>query len=162
MPLRADGLSAPPVAWSPEGDLILNRALYGFSGDIVATRAEPEGELRDVVVTPDAEFNPAPVPERPLARLRLRSNGPAPRSGSSAIPMAFPSASPGTAAYEPRWSADGQELFYLRGNAMMAVAVETEAEFSFDAAVELFAEPYFTVTRASAAVPTMSLATAVF
>ena len=45
--------------------------------------------------------------------------------------------------YEPRWSLDGRELFYLQEGSMMAVAVETEAEFSFAAPVELFTGPYF-------------------
>lgn len=45
---------------------------------------------------------------------------------------------------EPRWSHDGRELFYLAGTAMMAVPVETEGDFSFGAAVELFDEPYRT------------------
>ena len=36
-----------------------------------------------------------------------------------------------TGGYEPLWSADGRELFYRQGNAVMAVAVELGAEFSF-------------------------------
>jgi hypothetical protein len=44
--------------------------------------------------------------------------------------------------YEPQWSLDGRELYYLQGNAMMAVAVETEGEFSFEAPQLLFAGPF--------------------
>ncbi len=39
---------------------------------------------------------------------------------------------------EPVWSRDGRELFYLEGNKMMAVAVETEPAFRFQPAEELF------------------------
>ena len=33
--------------------------------------------------------------------------------------------------YEPRWSLDGHELFYLQERSMMAIPVEIEDEFSF-------------------------------
>jgi hypothetical protein len=45
--------------------------------------------------------------------------------------------SPNT-GFEPRWSADGRELFYLRGATMMSVPVETDAEFSFSTPERLF------------------------
>ena len=44
--------------------------------------------------------------------------------------------------YEPLWSSDGRELFYRQGDAVMAVAVETGAEFSFSAPQALFAGRY--------------------
>jgi len=44
--------------------------------------------------------------------------------------------------YEPRWALDGRELFYLQERSMMAVAVETDSEFSFSAPLELFTGPY--------------------
>jgi len=44
---------------------------------------------------------------------------------------------------EPRWSANGRELFFLQGNAMMNVAVDTGAAFSFDAPVQLFTGRFF-------------------
>ncbi len=44
---------------------------------------------------------------------------------------------------EPVWSRDGQELFYLEGSKLLAVPVETDGTgFGFQAAVELFDEPY--------------------
>ncbi len=45
--------------------------------------------------------------------------------------------------YEPRWSPDGRELFYVQGRSMMAVGVETESESPFGAPAELFTGPYF-------------------
>ena len=55
----------------------------------------------------------------------------------------------GNSGYEPRWSTDGTELFYLQGNAMMAVAVETEDAFSFAAPKLLFSGQYFTSLSAN-------------
>lgn len=44
--------------------------------------------------------------------------------------------------YERLWSADGRELFYPQGNAVMVVSFETGAEFSFGAPRILFTGPY--------------------
>jgi Tol biopolymer transport system component len=41
----------------------------------------------------------------------------------------------------PRWRADGKELFYTMGDAMLAVEVSTEAEFKSGAVKRLFAAP---------------------
>lgn len=43
---------------------------------------------------------------------------------------------------EPVWSRNGGELFHLQGNKMMAVSVQTGAEFVFEAPTELFDESY--------------------
>ncbi len=142
LPLRAGGLSAPPVAWSPDGDLILNRGAVDFSGDIVATRAEPEGELRDVVVTKDSEFNPALSPNgRWLAYASDRAGRV--EVSVKRYPDGVPVRVSRDGGVEPRWSADGRELLYLQGDAMMAVVVAAEADagLSFDPAVQLFAVP---------------------
>ena len=47
--------------------------------------------------------------------------------------------------YEPLWSRDGRELFYWQGDAMMAVPVQTEGAFSFDAPVRLFSGARYAV-----------------
>ena len=46
---------------------------------------------------------------------------------------------------EPAWSPDGKELFYRRGEEMMAVPVQTTPEFTAGAARVLFEGPYETV-----------------
>jgi serine/threonine-protein kinase len=112
-------------------------------GDILTTRAEAGSELRDVVVTSDAELDPSLSPNGRW--LAYASD----RTGRREIwvkryPDGVPVRLSRDGGYEPVWSRNGHELFYLQRNAMMVVAVEAEAEFSFDAAVELFAEPYFT------------------
>ena len=141
LPLRRDSLLAGPAVWSDEGELILVGQLGG-AGDIVATRVEPEAELRDVVVTADAEFDVALSPNgRWLAYASDRTGGP--EIWVKRYPDGVAVRISRNGGVEPRWSADGQELFYLQGNAMMAVAVETEGEFAFDAAVALFVDPSF-------------------
>ena len=44
--------------------------------------------------------------------------------------------------FEPRWAANGQELYYLQGSSVMAVAVQLGDELSFEAPVQLFTGPY--------------------
>jgi len=65
----------------------------------------------------------------------------------------------GAGGYEPLWSADGRELFYRQGDAMMVVAVETAAEFSFAAPRMLSRVRTFSVRRLAPA-PMTSRATA--
>jgi WD40 repeat protein len=116
--------------------LILSRA-----GDIVATPAAPTGEVRNIVASDSSEFDPALSPNgRWLAYV---SN----RTGQIEIwVQAYPDGVPvrvsSTGGYEPLWSADGRELFYRNGDAVMAVAVETGTEFSFAPPRRLFSGPY--------------------
>ena len=54
------------------------------------------------------------------------------------------------AADEPVWSADGRELFYRRGQAMIAVAVENKGnDFSFAPPQQLFSGPFVQISEAS-------------
>ena len=45
---------------------------------------------------------------------------------------------------QPRWSDDGKELFYVEGDAMLAVAVTASPEFSVGPVTHLFAHPSLT------------------
>jgi serine/threonine-protein kinase len=114
----------------------------GDNPNIVVTPAAAEGEVRDVVVTNDQEFDPALAPNgRWLAYVSNRTG--APEVWVKGYPDGVPVRVSRNGGSEPRWSADGRELFYLQQNAMMAVPVETGDEFSFGAPVQLFSEPYF-------------------
>ena len=44
---------------------------------------------------------------------------------------------------QPRWSADGTELYYVEGNTIVAVEVSTEPEFRVGKTERLFADPSF-------------------
>lgn len=123
--------------WSAEGEL-----LFVVGRDIRATPVAG-GEARDVIVTDDDEFDASLSPNgRWLAYV-------SDRTGQAEVwvqgyPDGVPVPVSSTGGYEPRWSADGRELFYLQGGSMYAVAVETQAaEFSFDRPVLLFSGSFF-------------------
>ena len=144
-PQLARRLQAVPAAWTSAGELISWRVGTG-SNDIVAARVDGQGDVRDVVATPDAERFPALSPdERWLAYV---SN----RTGAEEVWVkGYPDGSPvrvsRSGGVEPVWSRDGRELFYRRDDTMLAVAVEKTGEaLSFKAPVELFTEPsYFRI-----------------
>ena len=132
-------LRGAPKHWSAADELLFVDA---FRGNILAIPVASAGQIRDVVVTEDAEYDPALSPNGRW--LAYASN----RTGQIEVWVkGYPDGAPGACrrngGYEPRWSLDGRELFYLQGRSMMAIAVETEGEFSFSAPVELFTGPYF-------------------
>ena len=121
-----------------------------FQANILAIPVSGEGQIRDVVVTEEAEYDPALSPNGRW--LAYASN----RTGQTEVWVkAYPDGPPvrvsSDGGYEPRWSLDGRELFYLQGRSMMAVGVETENQFSFGSSIELFTGPFkFDVTSFSA------------
>lgn len=137
--LHPGTLRGAPRHWSAADELLFVDA---FRGNIFAIPVAGAGEIRDVVVTDDAEYDPALSPNGRW--LAYASN----RTGETEVwikgyPEGAPMRVSRNGGYEPRWSSDGRELFYLEGRSMMAVAVETEDAFSFSAPVELFTGPYF-------------------
>lgn len=142
-PLRADGLNGTPDAWSAAGELILDR-----SGDIVAASGDGQGDVRDVVATPADEHEAALSPDgRWLAYTTDRTGRP--EVWVKGYPDGAPVRISSNGGNQPVWSHDGRELFYLQGDTMMSVSVETDGEFSFAPAVELFTGPSFVTTPAS-------------
>jgi hypothetical protein len=141
-PLRPDGLNGGvPAVWSSAGELLFLNFRGGGTPDILATAAAAQGEIRDIVATDDQEFAPALSPNgRWLAYVSNRTGAPEiwVKGYSEGVPVRVSR----NGGYEPRWSADGRELFYIQANAMMAVPVDTGDEFSFGAPVQLFSEPY--------------------
>jgi hypothetical protein len=140
-----DPLPGVPHVWSAAGELVMT----ANPGDILATPATPEGDVRPVVASTEyAEFDPALSPNgRWLAYI---SN----RTGTVEIwvqgyPDGVPVRVSRNGGFEPQWSRDGRELFYWQGNAMMAVTVETEDAFSFGAAVQLFTGRFFQFSGAA-------------
>jgi Tol biopolymer transport system component len=131
-----------PRSWSGAGDLVLVRFPLP-AGDIFAMPSGGAGEPRPVVATEYAETDPALSPDgRWLAYV---SN----RTGRGEIwvqgyPEGVAIRVSTNGGYEPRWAANGRELFYLQGNAMMAAKAQTGAEISFDNPVQLFAGRFFT------------------
>jgi Tol biopolymer transport system component len=117
--------------------------------EITARSLRAPDDARPIVATDFNEFDPALAPNGRW--LTYASN----RTGRDEIwvqeyPDGVALRVSTNGGYEPKWSADGRELYYLQGNAMMAVAVETEGEFSFAAPEQLFAGSYVTLPVAFA------------
>ena len=100
------------------------------------------GEVRDIVATDYAEFDAALSPDgRWLAYVSDRSG--ANEIWVQGYPDGVAVRVSQNGGFEPRWSADGRELFYLQFNTLLAIAVESEREFVFAAPVRLFAATAF-------------------
>ena len=121
--------------------------LFVSSGDIRAAPAAG-GEARDVIATGYNEFDAALSPDGHwLAYVSDRTGQP--EVWVQGYPEGVLNRISSSGGYEPRWSANGRELFYLSGSSMYAVAVKTgAAEFSFDTPVLLFSGSFFGEPRA--------------
>ena len=127
--MRARGslsVSGMPQAWSAAGDLLFQWPPWQTP---ISSRHldDAPGEARKIVASEYGEFDPALSPSGRW--LAYASN----RTGQNEIwVQGYPDGSPvrvsGDSGNEPQWSADGSELFYRRGQAMMAVAVEKQGE----------------------------------
>jgi serine/threonine-protein kinase len=143
-PLRAPELTGIPSWWAAD-ELMFVRFTSGPNAqpDIVGIPPAPTGEIRNVVATDAFEWDPALSPDgRWLAYTSTRT-------GRTEIwVQAYPEGAAirvsSNGGYEPRWSADGRELFFLQGRELMSVAVDEEigAEFSFTPPKALFSGPY--------------------
>jgi eukaryotic-like serine/threonine-protein kinase len=138
--LPTAGIVGQPQAWTAAGDLLFSPAPPDLSIRRVSIAAA--GEARDVVATDYAEFDAALSPDgRWLAYVSDRSG--ANEIWVQGYPDGVAVRVSQNGGFEPRWSADGRELYYLQFNALMAVAVESEREFVFAAPVRLFGAVQF-------------------
>jgi serine/threonine-protein kinase len=136
--LRGPGVIGVPHVWSEAGELLLTRN----PGDILGIAADGTGEVREVLASEYAEYDPALSPNgRWLAYTSDRTTDT--EIWVQGYPDGVPIRVSRNGGFEPQWSRDGRELFYWQGNAMMAVAVNTDGEFSFAAPVQLFSGRYF-------------------
>ena len=137
---RVSNVIGMPQTWSADGALLFQWPMG--NPDILATSLHAPGETRKIVASEYGEFNPALDPSgRWLAYV---SN----RTGQNEIwVQRYPSGTPvrvsSNGGDDPLWSANGSELFYRRGQAMMAVKVgSTGNDFSFAPPEELFSGPF--------------------
>jgi len=129
-----------PLDWSDAGEFI--SITNPNSPDIIAIPATGTADARQVVASDYLEFDPALSPNgRWLAYVSDRTGGF--EIWVQGYPDGVPVRVSRDGGLEPQWSRDGRELFYLQGNAMMAVAVDTGDAFSFDAPAQLFSGRYF-------------------
>jgi serine/threonine-protein kinase len=128
-----------PQAWLASGELVVTR--FGNRGDIAAIPVAGAAEVHDILASDSTEFAPALSPDgRWLAYVSDRSGQHEiwVQRYSDGAPVRVSNGG----GNEPLWSADGHELFYRQGDAVMAVAVDTSNEFSFAAPKRLFSGPY--------------------
>ncbi len=150
--VSADGSSAVPEPVSPEGhfhphgwsadgsDLIATQQLDVPDTDIVHWPVTEPAKLEAVVATPAIEGEDGAAPSPDGGWLAYASD----QTGQSEI-WVLPYPGPGApvrvspnGGTEPVWARNGRELYYLEGNAMMAVAVVAGDGFDFQPPERLF------------------------
>jgi hypothetical protein len=146
---RALNVRGMPQAWSTAAGLLYQWPMG--NPDIFATQVPPLGEARKVIASEYGEFQTALSPNgRWLAYV---SN----RTGQNEIwVQGYPDGPPvrvsSNGGDEPAWAANGRELFYRRGQAMMAAAATLPDgnQFSFGPPQQLFSGPYDVATGEAA------------
>jgi Tol biopolymer transport system component/DNA-binding winged helix-turn-helix (wHTH) protein len=135
-----------PHGWSPDGqELIAVQFTGGKTGtDIVRFAPGVKSQPQFVVKTPAREGidGVALSPDGRWLAYVSNATGPLevwvqafPNSGN---PVRVSS----RGGVEPVWARDGRELYYLEGNKLMAVALDTGPEFNFETPVPLFEYRY--------------------
>ncbi|MEO7646805.1 MAG: protein kinase [Gemmatimonadaceae bacterium] len=126
--------------WAPDGRTFVyhENNLAVTRNDIMLLSADSTRSVRPYLKTPADEFAPAVSPD---GRWLAYSSD---ESGRIEVYVrSFPN--PGAkiqvsldGGTEPRWSANGRELFYRNGDKMLAAAVQLSAEFTVQRRVDLF------------------------
>jgi serine/threonine protein kinase len=144
-PVRVDfgGPIGYATEWLADDRMLVTTRVAGAGDDIRITPAAG-GSYQALVATTDTERAARLSPNRRwlayesdrIGRTEIWV-GPFPPGAGAPVLVSQDGGS------QPVWSRDGKELFYLRGDRLMAVAVKGGAEnFEFDRAVELFTVPY--------------------
>jgi eukaryotic-like serine/threonine-protein kinase len=145
-PLRRVGERPAPLgqwspSWAPDGRIFVfeHRPETGY--DLVVLRAE-DGTQEDFLATRADEWMPRVSPDARWVAYASNVSGAdevylLPSDRSSAPQLV--SVGGGT---EPVWSRDGTELFYRRGNGILAVAIRTDPTLTVGRPVELFTASY--------------------
>jgi len=147
-----------PTSWLPNGRVLAFWASDDKTGnDIWMLHLDGEPRLQPFVATTDGETLPTFSPDgRWLAYQSTVSGrpeiyvqpfpGPGPRQTIST-----------TGGTEPVWSANGHELFYLNGDAMMVVDITTSPVFSASPPRKLFDAQYNQFKRTTTGAPTYAV-----
>ena len=131
---------ASPYAWTADGRLIFDTERGPGQGDIAVLTVEGDRTVEPLLNTGFNEVRPALSPDGRWLAYRSTESGreeiyvrPFPNIGDGKWQV-----SPDGGA-SPVWSPDGQALFYREGtSSLMAVPVDTEPSFTYDAPERLF------------------------
>jgi Tol biopolymer transport system component/predicted Ser/Thr protein kinase len=139
-PLRAQPVRGVVGTWSAADELVVVMPPFD-TFDIGVIPVSGDGLPQRIMTTEYAEADAALSPDGRW--LAYTSN----RTGSAEVwvqryPDGVAVRVSTNGGYEPRWSADGSELYYLAGTAVMAVTVEPGEVFSFLAPEQLFSGSY--------------------
>ena len=133
---------AAPTAWVTEREIVVSAFIPGAGFDIRVAQVEPGAASRELIASKDIERAARLSPDGRW--LAYESN----RSGQLDIWVrAYSGGAPirvsQNGGVEAAWSRDGSELFYLRGNTMIAVKVRSDrSTFDVVGDDELFEMPF--------------------
>jgi Tol biopolymer transport system component len=144
-PLRADGVVGFARSWSAAGELFLAvpapQTANLTTANIVVMPVPGDELPREVVATEYQEIDPTLSPDgRWLAYASNRTGRP--EIWLQGYPEGVAVRVSRDGGFEPRWSADGRELYYVQGDTVFAVAVDAVDDLSFSAPERLFSGPY--------------------
>jgi len=148
-PLARLDRQAQEATWSRDGRWIVMRTDNGTTGagDLVGVRTSGDSTPVPIVASPFTELHPALSPDGRW--IAYASN----ESGINEVYVRpFPTASGGRwqvsngGGFEPRWSPDGRELFYLDvGGRLIAAQVQSTPTFAVGGLMPLFDVSKFVV-----------------
>ena len=133
--------------WAREGRELVGVEIMGGLGRIVTIPVNGDGASREVVNTGLAGDDAAALsPNGVWLAYSGRTTG-RPEIWVQPFPTGPPTRVSGQGGFEPIWGRNGQELFYLERQKMMAVAVKAGERFSAAEPVELFEGPYLRLAQ---------------
>jgi serine/threonine-protein kinase len=144
--LRAEPITGMARAWSAAGELFLivppQDGPNFNQADIAVLPVTGDGPPVKIVATDYAEMDPALSPDGHWLAYATTRTGRL-EVWVQRYPEGVAARVSRDGGFEPHWSADGRELYYLQGDAVLAVTVQqTTDELSFSAPARLFSGPY--------------------
>jgi len=134
-----------PASFLPDGTGVLIRSGANNADDIAVIQLREERALIPILASPFNEFNAEVSPDGRWLAYTSDESG-----DNEVYVRPYPDVDSGGrwqvsvgGGRQPLWARNGQELFYRNGDAVVAVAVETDPNFAVGNPVVLFEGPYF-------------------
>ena len=143
--LVATKASERPYGWSRDGNYLLYTATGEGGSDLWYLKRKDDGEGFESAAFLETPFNEQVPHLSPDGRFIAYCSD---ASGEYQVYVRpFPSGDgqwqvSASGGCQPRWSADGKELFYVEGNTLMAVRVTTSPAFAPVSTTPLFSDPH--------------------